>query len=317
MNDGAILSAFGERVRAERVRLGKSQEQLAHADGLDRTYVSDVERGSRNLGLRNVAALAVALQLEPADLLRPAPVEASAFAHAYRYDPTFRQECGFVVNADDMTHSVLEANTVLRALPAKLFQTVDLKTQSGIVGAVLAAALASRVGAIVNPIEKGHPDVLPASAAGESEARLRNYPLGLEIKCTIGGVTKGSNLRNGCERISVLSGVTWQAHHRGVRSLLGLVWDFLSGTATAPAQPAIAGVFFAGDLVESDWGAISGTTGRNTKVTGMLKSGQEKMGRGALLVIEDERYLSRYARLLHRTGFPNLTSNVTNSPPAA
>jgi hypothetical protein len=63
--------------------------------------------------------------------------------------------------------------------------TIDLKTQSGIVGAIFAAELAALVGAIANPIEKGHPDIVPIFAAAATEAELRNYPTGLEIKSTL------------------------------------------------------------------------------------------------------------------------------------
>ena len=35
--------------------------------------------------------------------------------------------------------------------------------------------------------------------------------------------------------------------------------------------------FYSDQLLPSDWGEISGITGRNTKVTAMVKSGKEKM----------------------------------------
>ena len=48
-------------MRAERERLGVSQEELADRSGLHRTYIGGVERGERNLGLLNVLRLARAL----------------------------------------------------------------------------------------------------------------------------------------------------------------------------------------------------------------------------------------------------------------
>jgi transcriptional regulator with XRE-family HTH domain len=65
-------AAFGARVRALRHERGWSQEQLAHAAGLDRTYVGSVERGERgerNIALDNIWLLADTLQVKPADLL--------------------------------------------------------------------------------------------------------------------------------------------------------------------------------------------------------------------------------------------------------
>ena len=62
-------AAFGARVRALRRERGWSQEQLAHAAGLDRTYVGSVERGERNIALDNIWLLADTLGVKPADLL--------------------------------------------------------------------------------------------------------------------------------------------------------------------------------------------------------------------------------------------------------
>lgn len=59
---------FGDRVRALRLAAGLSQEGLAEASGLHRTYVSSLERGQRNVGLDNIHALADALGVEPARL---------------------------------------------------------------------------------------------------------------------------------------------------------------------------------------------------------------------------------------------------------
>ena len=50
-----------------------SQEALAHMAGLDRTYVSGVERGERNHTLVNVSRLADALGVELADLPEGVP----------------------------------------------------------------------------------------------------------------------------------------------------------------------------------------------------------------------------------------------------
>lgn len=58
------LKQFGVRVRAERERLGISQEDLADRAGLHRTYIGGVERGERNIGLLNVLRIARALEVE-------------------------------------------------------------------------------------------------------------------------------------------------------------------------------------------------------------------------------------------------------------
>ena len=67
--DTDLRRIFGGRVREHRVRRGLSQEHLADLAGLDRTYVSGVERGRRNLSLRNICRLAAALGIDPAVLV--------------------------------------------------------------------------------------------------------------------------------------------------------------------------------------------------------------------------------------------------------
>lgn len=58
-----IRSEFGQIVRELRARSGMSQEMLAYLSGLDRTYISGVERGERNLSLVNIEKIAAALRV--------------------------------------------------------------------------------------------------------------------------------------------------------------------------------------------------------------------------------------------------------------
>ncbi|MBR0900775.1 helix-turn-helix transcriptional regulator [Bradyrhizobium tropiciagri] len=55
------------RLRAAR---GLSQEALAHESGINRTYLSSVERSERNVSLDNLARIASGLQIEPWKLLK-------------------------------------------------------------------------------------------------------------------------------------------------------------------------------------------------------------------------------------------------------
>lgn len=62
--------AFGEHLRDLRRDHGwASQEAFAHHVGLDRTYVSGLERGSRNPTLDVIVKLARGLNVRPAELL--------------------------------------------------------------------------------------------------------------------------------------------------------------------------------------------------------------------------------------------------------
>jgi transcriptional regulator with XRE-family HTH domain len=64
-----ILERFGQRLREKRTALGLSQERFADKAKLDRTYVSGIERGKRNLALRNIEAIAKALGISIAELM--------------------------------------------------------------------------------------------------------------------------------------------------------------------------------------------------------------------------------------------------------
>lgn len=215
----------------------------------------------------------------------------------YKNNAAFNINVGFSVTHDNIKDAVEQTNAILADLPSTLFRSIDYKTTSAMIGAVFCDTVASLTDGIVNPIEKGHPDIIPASGADASEEELRKYPEGLEIKCTVGNITTGANLRAGETRINHLTGITWQAHHREVEELLGLIWDFVDDGHSFN-YPAITGAFYSDELVEDDWGAISGTTGRNTKVTGMKTSGKEKMGNGWVAVIDNEQYLEKYQRFL-------------------
>jgi transcriptional regulator with XRE-family HTH domain len=69
MDEALLLSNFGHCVRTARLALGLSQEKLALDCGLDRTYISSVERGKRNVSLINIHKLAGALEISPTALL--------------------------------------------------------------------------------------------------------------------------------------------------------------------------------------------------------------------------------------------------------
>ncbi len=64
-----VNRAFGSAVRRFRVSQGLTQEALAERAGLHRTYISDIERGARNVSLVNIARIARALDISLADLM--------------------------------------------------------------------------------------------------------------------------------------------------------------------------------------------------------------------------------------------------------
>ncbi|HHU27591.1 TPA: helix-turn-helix transcriptional regulator [bacterium] len=58
-----VLKKFGERVRKLRQMLNISQEELAFRCSLHPNYISDIERGRRNLSLISIAKLASGLDV--------------------------------------------------------------------------------------------------------------------------------------------------------------------------------------------------------------------------------------------------------------
>ena len=66
----SVLAKLGLNVRKRREARELTQENLAERAGLDATYISGIERGLRNPGVKNVAKLAKALGLTTAELCK-------------------------------------------------------------------------------------------------------------------------------------------------------------------------------------------------------------------------------------------------------
>lgn len=62
------LIALGEAVRSARLARGISQEDLAARAGLDRSYMSSIERGAQNPGIVSVLRVANALGMTASEL---------------------------------------------------------------------------------------------------------------------------------------------------------------------------------------------------------------------------------------------------------
>lgn len=69
------LSAFADIVRQTRKRKGFTQDELAKRSGLNRAYISDVERGERNISLGALFSLASGLAVPPSELLTAVETE--------------------------------------------------------------------------------------------------------------------------------------------------------------------------------------------------------------------------------------------------
>jgi transcriptional regulator with XRE-family HTH domain len=65
-----IVKKFGEKIRALRTEQGWSQELLAEKTGFHRTYIGMIERGERNLSLRNIETFANTFEISVSELLK-------------------------------------------------------------------------------------------------------------------------------------------------------------------------------------------------------------------------------------------------------
>lgn len=71
--EGDLQRTLGKNLRAYREARGLSQEAFADVIGFHRTYVGGLERGERNLTLKNVEKIAAKLEVEPLSLLQRPP----------------------------------------------------------------------------------------------------------------------------------------------------------------------------------------------------------------------------------------------------
>ena len=67
---GPLRDTLAKNMRRLRAARGLSQEALAHESGLNRTYLSGVERSERNVSIDNIARIASGLGVEPWKLLK-------------------------------------------------------------------------------------------------------------------------------------------------------------------------------------------------------------------------------------------------------
>ena len=71
MTDGNhIEKAFGQVIRELRLERNLSQEKLSELCNLDRSYVSEIERGEKTVSIRTIMKIALGLDLKPSLLIK-------------------------------------------------------------------------------------------------------------------------------------------------------------------------------------------------------------------------------------------------------
>lgn len=70
LTNHSVLAVLGQNVRSARETKQLTQEKLAELSSLDPTYISGIERGLRNPGIKNVAKIAKALGITTSELCK-------------------------------------------------------------------------------------------------------------------------------------------------------------------------------------------------------------------------------------------------------
>jgi len=220
-----------------------------------------------------------------------------------------------ILDAINYSHEVLEKFVQFEV---DVFSILGMRNLSAFIGEIFAAAIIAKSDDLFrkNPHQDGYPDLLLMDDIGNGlwndlQHRTREkQPFspfgngGIEIKATVGSVPTPAVCHRrgmpkpdiGDQRIGVLTGYDWKAHHRDTNNLMGILWDFILGV------PRIVAVFFGNNLTVSDWGNIVQPReggGRTTSVSIMTRIGVKKMYDGCLYVLDDTRYttfLNNYNR---------------------
>lgn len=63
-----LKKVLGQNLRSYRLKMNLSQKDLSQISGLDANYIGGVERGERNISLKNLYIISISLKM-PIDLL--------------------------------------------------------------------------------------------------------------------------------------------------------------------------------------------------------------------------------------------------------
>jgi transcriptional regulator with XRE-family HTH domain len=90
-NPDLFMTALSLAIQRRRQELRLSQDEVAQRSGLHRTYISELERHSRNFSVRSYLKLADALELKPSELMRVAEVLAQGTQPNGEPDPPAKE----------------------------------------------------------------------------------------------------------------------------------------------------------------------------------------------------------------------------------
>jgi len=230
-----------------------------------------------------------------------------------------------ILSPDPFEKAVIRAHKIIDQIAAfevNIFEILGMRNLSAFIGELYAASLIKELGNnyIKNPHQDGYPDLLLIDSIGKklldelrSNGQIREKnpfsPFkngGIEIKATCGSVPTPERCRRlgleekpdiGDQRIGVMTGYDWKAHHRETNNLVAIIWDFID------TVPRIVAVFFSSNLTENHWGVIvqpRAGGGRTTSVSIMTRNGVKVLYDEWVTVISNDRRYSEFLNSYNR-----------------
>ncbi|MDM8549618.1 helix-turn-helix transcriptional regulator [Desulfobacterales bacterium HSG2] len=318
-----LKQSVAKTVSNARKRRGISQEELAYRANLDRTYVSGVERGVRNITLDSLERIIKGLNLDISSFLKEVlhgltTQNNVSLQYKVRCYSSFSILDAFgkkiKVHASLFEKSLKRAHEIIDKIDGfevNISEILGMRNLSALIGELFVISFAKESGGLFlkNPHQDGYPDLLLMDEKGKkvieqlkTQNRLKEKtpfsPFlngGLEVKATCGDVPTPKECAKkrlekpdvGDQRIAFLKSYNWKAHHRETNNLIGLLWDFID------RKPRIVAAFFCSSLEENDWGKIvkpRSKGGRTTSVSIMTRKGVKKMFENWVIIIDDQRY---------------------------
>ena len=232
-----------------------------------------------------------------------------------------------LLNGHDVVEAMNFANTALQELSLttmrfdiNIFETLGMRNLSGMIGEYFAKSVVKVSNGKLesNLHQDGYPDLLLVDTPFKKKyydslyvlKNGRKYPIdkehfspyrygGIEVKATCGSTPSASKTRNitkpliGEQRVSLINGFDWKAHHRNTNHLLAVLWDFIDGL------PTYVAAFYQDRLDVNDWGEIvkpKDDGGRTTSVSIMNSRGIRKMCSQWVAVLDDPQYIGLLAK---------------------
>lgn len=310
-----MTERFASRLRDLRTVLGRSQDEVAAGTGLDRTYISQLERALKSPTLTSLERLAAYFGVDPGELLVArdrGPNRPSVLGGSYivRERPRVSIRRGAALLTLDTAPLILAVDSAHDLIDdiysARLASILKLRNLSAFIGQLYSDSVAKHAPELLvsNPHQDGYPDLLYLDTVGRKlfeslQPRLRDKepfsPFesgGIEVKATCGALPRPAWFRNrrvahpdlGDSRTPYLRSYDWKAHHRDTNNLAGILWDFIDG------KPRITALFYSSSLSTAAWGDIvqpRAGGGRTTSVSIMTRPGIRTMYDDWLLVLKN------------------------------